>query len=90
MDCVKIADFWINIQNFIRDHVGIRIYNELDWSNQSIFLNLVHCHPNHVINLIVLIAKQYIYRSHCAKTVPIFNQFRQEIDIVEKHGTANS
>ena len=37
----------------------------LDFSNLSIILNRVHPIPSHIVNMVVLLAKQYRYRTRC-------------------------
>lgn len=46
--------------------------------------NIVHCSFSHIINLIVLTTKQYIYRSRCAGIIPSFEVLSIEIETVKK------
>lgn len=68
IDCPVTARVWLELQEFIIHCIGHDSFMQLDWTNQSILFNNVHCSPGHVINLLTLIAKQYIYKSRCMLT----------------------
>ena len=44
----------------------------LDFENNNIVFNMVHPQPKHLVNCVILAAKQYMYRSRC---------FRKELNI---------
>ena len=71
--CVKII--W---SQFMREYEQFSHELELNFAN--IVYNKIHPKSKHVINLIVLIIKQYIYRCKCEMKTPTYDNIRLEIE----------
>lgn len=64
-ECTYVAQLWSDIKCYIDNKTAVSISNNCEWSAECIFFNCVHPTPSHVVNLIVVITKQYIYRQRC-------------------------
>ena len=51
-----------------------------DFSVENIIVNLLHENANHIVNYIVLIIKQYLYRKRCQGRKPCCTEVLREID----------
>lgn len=80
VECLQVSKIWDLIQAWIQSKISNEDWFCLDWSPKSILFNLVHSTPSHVVNLIVLIVKQYIYRSRCLGNRLNFERCLNEID----------
>jgi len=81
--CNITARLWTELKNWIKNK-GYQ--KNIDINN--IILNNIENDPKHVINLVVLIAKQYIYKTRCLKTLPNIQELVkhvEEIDRIEKY-----
>lgn len=79
-ECGSVKNLWMDLRLLLTKY---NIVN-LDFSLRNIMFNQVHANKNHVINFIVLITKQYIYRSRCFKEKPKFSTLLREIENVYK------
>ena len=62
--CPEVLKLWDSIIEFYKNKYSIR--NELiQFSGINVILNKLISDPNHIVNLICLITKQYIYRQRC-------------------------
>ena len=52
---------------------------QVDFTAPKIIFNEVHVNPNHVINTITLITKQFIFRCKCKDTALTYNGIVNEI-----------
>lgn len=68
--CVQAQNVWKYVQKYIKDNDRMNVSGILQWTDFNIIFNNVHPKGSHVINFIVTIAKQYIYRTRCMKTIP--------------------
>ena len=59
VNCPKTKQLWVQLIKFIEKCTQINT-NEITISQQTIMLNNVHPKPGHLMNLLVLIVKQYI------------------------------
>ena len=58
--------------------------SELQFNTSVIITNKVHTKPRNIVNLLVLIIKQLLYRHHCMnKRIPTIEQIIQEIELVK-------
>lgn len=67
--CKEVLELWEDINLFIITRTSREIVNILEWLKETILLNTVHPKSSHIINFVVLITKQYIYRQRCANRV---------------------
>lgn len=82
--CPLVKIIWENLQNYIQECASEEIANILEWSEKNIMFNLVHPKASHVINLLVLMTKQYIYRCRCFVRIPQIEELLIEIDTIQK------
>ena len=68
-ECEKAKEIW----TYIAEIIGLKCRLHVD----EIVFNLVSSNPKTVENTIVLITKQYIYRSKCQETEPKKEELRQ-------------
>lgn len=82
-ECPLTQNIWKKIQEYIVDNDRHNIYSLLTWSSQHIIFSSVHPNKSNVINFIVTIVKQYIYRCRCLKKAILMSpEFIEEIDKV--------
>ena len=62
-DCEITKVFWYKVQEVIQAIIPCQL--TLDWIH--VFLNALHDDNTHVANLIVLVAKQHLYKWRCFK-----------------------
>ena len=74
IECDEVVDLWIFIKSICR-----RNDIECKWDTISILWNQVHTNPEHVINQLVVMLKQYVYRAKCMGKNPSVFAFREEI-----------
>lgn len=76
--CNLVSQLWTQIQAYIFDN-NSDLDSTLEWNARNIFFNSVHPKPGHVVNLLILIVKQYIYRSRCSNSQLSFQHLLNEI-----------
>ena len=69
IQCLYVRAFWPKIEEFILQNLSLN--STLDFEPQNIIFNMVHTNKSNLSNMIVLLAKQHIYRTRCRKTRPI-------------------
>ena len=73
-ECIAVVPIWEECKS-----LGQQLSNDnILLTNENILMNTCS-KPCSVVNLLVLIAKQYIYRSRCLKMVPSIYQYRHEV-----------
>ena len=83
--CNVTSLFWSKIRNYL--NTGTKdpeVMSNLVWSWENILYNLVHPKCTHIINFIVLMAKQYIYRCKCMNKKLNMLEFSQEINFIKE------
>lgn len=78
-ECDYVKSFWHTIKEFIQNN-AVDEATLCVWSAENILSNVVYPKPSHVINLIVLVAKQFIYRQRCQKKTPYAEVFLRELE----------
>ena len=78
-DCDMAKDTWMNLHDFIVKFMEVT-ENQLNWDLQAIMLNKVHPNSSDIINLLVLITKQYIFSCKCLKKKIYFPHIVQKIE----------
>lgn len=81
--CDKVQEIWQQIKNLIEQRSDGNLNTVLQWSEKNVMFNLVHPKPGHIINLIVLLVKQFIYRTRCSDTNLSFQVMNHEIDSIK-------
>lgn len=82
--CRVVSAIWNEIRDRIISNAPIEVQNILDWSESNKIFNLVHPKPGHIVNMIILITKQYIYRCRCFGKLPVFEVLNAEIQNIQK------
>ena len=62
-DCPVLQAFWSRLFSFCTDYMYCSV--EIDTSTKALHLNQVVKPSNHLINFVVLVAKQYLYAAKC-------------------------
>lgn len=66
--CSKVQPVWNELRDYILSNMKSNIDRDLQWNMYSIMFSLVHPNPSSVINFLVTVAKQFIYKSRCLRT----------------------
>ena len=80
VECPSIQEFWHNIQTLISS-------SNINWSADAIMANCVVENSFHITNLIVLVAKYFLFREKCQERVIKVQNFKiylRELHDVEK------
>ena len=77
-ECNHIQAFWVEINSYLNDKFNFD--NQLTYETIS-FCNVMKNKEEHgtVINFIVLLAKYFIFKNKCNKTVPSLIEFKQHL-----------
>ena len=82
--CRRVRPIWKRLEAMcIREKIGG------EFNISKIIFNTVHDDYNHVLNLVVLIIKQYLYRSKCLLEIPNYKQVILNVKLqmqIEKQG----
>ena len=70
--CNKAAAIWNWLQSTCNNY-------EYNWSTPNIIFNNVHPNAKNIVNLLTLIAKQYIFREKCLNNPPTIQGLRHNI-----------
>lgn len=80
VNCTHIQSLWRRLKDYIKDSVGNHVMTLLKWSPRNIIFSQVHPAPNNVINFLVTIVKQYIYKTRCTQGMLSSDQMIRDID----------
>lgn len=83
IECRKITPIWSKLKQYIRERFEDQ-GSVLLFSNKNIILNCVHPKFGSVINMIILITKQTIFRSKCQGTMPQWEHIKDAIELTQK------
>ena len=64
-ECELVTTFWSQVELDVNQKCPLE--DTMDWSHNNIIMNTVHPKPQHIVNTIVSIAKQYLYQCQCLK-----------------------
>ena len=78
--CRVMTLFWTRVVQYVRELTVHQVVVTYD----KIVLNIVHDNNNSCINLIILIAKQLLYRWRCQKVRPVFAVFVKEVEFAKQ------
>ena len=85
-ECKQIGKIWDECKEFVTECMYVK--ERCDFSYKSIFLNEVHPEPAHIVNFLILVAKQRIHAKKCLQEKPTFidilNKFEQ-LHRIEKY-----
>lgn len=70
-ECPSIAEIWSGVREHVAQNAASDVVQLCDWSHKNIIFNLVHPKPGHIINLLIVVTKQFIYRQRCLNA-PLF------------------
>lgn len=82
--CHKVQALWKLVQDYVQLNTRSQLESILIWNEQNVMFNLVHPKPGHIINLIVLIVKQFIYKTRCLDARLSFQALENEIELTKK------
>ena len=63
VECKIIAKFWNRIERWVKKNLALN--DTLDFNAHNIIFNQVYPSRNHLVNMTVLFAKQFIFRIRC-------------------------
>lgn len=79
--CNIVRNLWSDVKMYIKNNDRQNVYDSLNWSDANIIFSTVHNKPLSAINLLITVAKFYIYQCRCSSTKPVsnvlINQFEQ-------------
>ena len=87
IECICVQELWKELWNYIEESYGIST-DILNISGKGIISGQVHERKNHLINFLVLIVKQYVYRQRCLKQPLNFQNVKgiiRKIESIEKY-----
>ena len=84
IECKPSANLWQQLKNDLSN------VPDCKWNPQSIFLNNVHDNPLNIVNLLVVMVKQYIFQHKCLNTPLKYSQLTQELNFYCKFHYWNS
>ena len=90
IECDPVAHFWDEVEDFIKAYVNLT--DTMDFANTCILFNTVYPQRSHIFNLIILMAKQFIYRNRCLKgnlNISVFTDKVYKIHSYEKNSFQN-
>lgn len=79
-ECRIVKPIWQQLKSYIQHNQKTHVLETLNWSPVNIIFNTVHPKSSSVINFLVLITKQYIYRLRCMSARPTPNAVCLEIE----------
>lgn len=82
--CPKTDKLWMDLKHFIEQNDNTGIRDLVSFTPVNIILNSVHPKPSHVVNMLVLITKQLIFRNRCLQRSINFAQIEHEIELMYK------
>ena len=82
-ECTRAEVLWKKLGLFFTKYMLIETQS-IDFNFENVFINRVHRAPNHVINFMILVTKQYLYTSKCLKKTPSFVELLLKIEELRK------
>lgn len=78
----EVSDrIWQSVIQYVND---LEIANDLDYSIANRILNCVSVKPAHIVNCLILVTKQYLFRCKCNKTKPEIDALKAEFILLER------
>lgn len=84
LECPIVKQLWTKLIDFIESLAPTSIVSVLSWDDQDILFNSVHPRANCVVNFLVLITKQFIYRQRCLLEPINFLHLKYYINEIQK------
>ena len=75
---------WLRLTEFINEYMIVNTDELNILETKTVFLNNWHKQPGHIIKLIMLLTKQYIYYCKCKRIVLSFKVLLTRIDQIHK------
>ena len=72
---------WDKLEQYIQQNITMN--DTLDLSDDCIIFNKIYPKATHVINLLCLVTKQYIYRYQCKKRMPSSRYIIKEFEFLQ-------
>lgn len=84
-ECRYARMAWTSFKDYIEQNDQSGVQYELTLNPYTVIFNVVHAKPSHVINLLVLVTKQYLFQCKCTKVKPntesIINEYNKVYNI---------
>ena len=71
LECPTVQRIWIECKTFVTQFLLLSDMNTT-WNVKTVILNNVHATDAHLVNFLILVIKQFIYRCKCQNSVPTF------------------
>lgn len=78
--CKYVRAVWQIVQEYLKNNDNTNCFVELDFNAKNIIFNRVHPKPAHVVNLVILVVKQYLFRTRCLGNKPFGQGVIDEIE----------
>lgn len=82
--CPVVQNLWRDLQMYIAMKTDNAYGSLLVFSLENIIFNTVHPKPGHIVNMLVLITKQLVYRCRCLEMRPNIDLLINEIITIRK------
>ena len=84
--CTKAQHFWTKVKDLVQRKIRDTYYFDIE----NILFNTVHKKSNHIANVIVLIAKQYMYAAKCSKKEYNVIELERKIKQIQRYELYNA
>ena len=80
VECVKVYPVWVKLVEYVTKRFGVQ---HVSIDSVSVILNRIVKPKYHVVNLVCLLFKQFIYRQRCLKKELVFQHFVSYLCTIE-------
>lgn len=79
INCGRVQRIWNELKIYIEQN-SVSSCENLEWSDKNIIFSQVHPVPSNIVNFLITITKQYIFRIRCTRGFLSGNNLIQEIE----------
>ena len=79
-ECNCLTRYWNKVKEYVTKYAA---KSELEFTTKTLITNRVHAKAAHVVNVLILIAKQLVYRYKCKKIKVDYTLFIHEVKMYE-------
>lgn len=80
--CSFTIKIWNTLKEYIQRNDTAGFYAQSNWSDKNLLFSSVHPNSSNVINFLVTIVKQFLYRARCMGILPNIHMLEPEIENV--------
>ena len=86
LECKVSKILWTEICKML----GPKLTSECEWDNWSIISNKVHSNAKHIVNILVLSTKYFIFQQKCLGNTPTITGLKREFEFLYKYEKDNA